>query len=115
MKFLLDENVPRTIKRLLQEKNHEAITLEELKKRSISNGEVAKLSLEKDAIIITFDADFLQLKKDLEKKIRAIYIKLHPRDPKVARELVNQHLDSCLSYLKGPAIVILTEQGPSLK
>ncbi len=115
MKFLLDENVPKSIQLILQEKGYSTITLNELNKRGISNGEVAELSLERDAIIITFDSDFLSLKKNLEKKIRAIYIKLHPRNPKIARTLLDKHLDSCLSKLEKPHIIILSQKGISIK
>ncbi|HUX98217.1 MAG TPA: DUF5615 family PIN-like protein [Candidatus Deferrimicrobium sp.] len=115
MRFLLDENVPQSIKRLLQDKGHSVITLEDLHKRGISNGAVAILSNEKDAIIITFDSDFLKLKKELENQIKAIYIKLHPRDPKVARELLDSHLNSCLAYLKKENVIILIKEGIILK
>ena len=84
MNFLLAENVSRSIKQFLQEKGHIILLLEDLNKRGAFNGEVAKLSIEKNAIIITFDSDFLKLKKTIEKDIRAIYIKLHPRDPKLS-------------------------------
>lgn len=66
MKFLLDENVPLSIKRFLIEKrNLDVITIQNLKRRSISNGEVAKSALEHEATIITFDKDFTILKKGL--------------------------------------------------
>ena len=113
MKFLLDENVPRSIKKFLQEKGFKTLTLKEL--HGISNGEVAKLSIEKDAIIITFDSDFLKLKKAIEKDIKAIYIKIHPRDPKVARDLLSKEIKSCLAYLEKPGIIILTQDGVILK
>lgn len=70
MNFLLDENVPRSLKQFLQKKGHSILLLDELNMRGAVNGEVAKLSIEKNAIIITFDSDFLKLKKDIEKKIR---------------------------------------------
>jgi predicted nuclease of predicted toxin-antitoxin system len=115
LNFILDENVPRSIKRLLQEKGHNALILDDLNKRGISNGEVAQLSIKKKAIIITFDSDFLKLKKNIEAEIRAIYIDLHPRDPKIACNLLKTHLDSCLDLLKVPKIIILIKEGYFVK
>lgn len=67
MNFLLDENVPRSIKQFLQEKGHIILLLDDLNKRGALNGEVAKLSIEKNAIIVTFDSDFLKLKREIKK------------------------------------------------
>jgi len=111
LNFLLDENVPHSIKRLLQEKGYTAITLDEIHKQGISNGEVAKLSIKMNAVIITFDSDFLRLKKEFLKKIKTIYIKIHPRDPKVARELLNSYFAPCMTCLEKENIIILTKQG----
>ena len=111
MKFLLDENVPRIIQKLLQKEGYDVLTLEELNMRGVSNGDVAKYALKIDAIIITFDSDFLKLKKELEEKIKAIYIKIHPRDPKVASQILIKHLKLCLKTLKSPGVIILTVDG----
>lgn len=59
MNFLLDENVPFSLKRTINELGFNAITLKELKKQGIINGEVAKLANKRDSIIVTFDSDFL--------------------------------------------------------
>jgi len=67
LNFLLDENVPRSIKQFLQEKGHIILLLDDLNKRGALNGEVAKLSIEKNAIIVTFDSDFLKLKREIKK------------------------------------------------
>ncbi|NVM30147.1 MAG: DUF5615 family PIN-like protein [Candidatus Helarchaeota archaeon] len=111
----MDENVPRIIKNSLQNENYEVLTLDQLDMRGVSNGDVAEYSLQIGAIIITFDSDFLKLKKELEKKIKAIYIKLHPRDPKIASQILIKHLNSCLTILKEPGVIILTEEGISIK
>ena len=112
MKFLLDENVPRSIKiYLLSEKGFDTTTIQDLKKRSVSNGEVAKLALKRKAIIITFDRDFTVLNEDLKRKSKIIYIKIHPRDPVVAKRLLNQYLDRCIENLKTSAIIEITKEG----
>ncbi len=75
----------------------------------IKNGDVAKLVLKEKAIIITLDSDFLQLNKDLQKKPRIIYIKIHPRDPKKIRELLFNGLKEYISKLKVACKLIITE------
>ena len=115
MKFLLDENVPRIIKKSLQKEGHEVLTLDQQNMRGVSNGAVANYALNINAIIITFDSDFLNLKKELEKEIKAIYIKLHPRDPKIANALLIKHLKLCLTNLEEPGVIILSKDGITLK
>ena len=69
MRFLLDENVPKKISRLLKELNFDCLTLHELGTLGISNGELAKYDIKHDLIIITCDSDFLTLKKGLKNKL----------------------------------------------
>ena len=81
----------------------------------IQNGEVASLALKEEAIIITLDSDFLQLNKSLQKESRIIYIKIHPRDPKKIRELLNNNLKKYISQLNTPCKLIITEEDITLE
>ena len=65
MKFLLDENVPLSIKKIINDLGYEAITLKDENQLGIKNGEVAKFSIIKKATIVTLDSDFLSIKKEL--------------------------------------------------
>lgn len=58
MKFLLDENVPISIKLDLNNLGYEVLSLHDFNKLGFKNGEVAELALKEDAIIITLDSDF---------------------------------------------------------
>ena len=69
MRFLLDENVPLSVKGIVNNLGHEAIALKDEKQLGIKNGEVAELSIKKNAIIITLDSDFLLLNKELQKNL----------------------------------------------
>ena len=109
MKFLLDENVPISIKDIIHDLGFDVFTLHDFNMLGIQNGEVAKLALKEQAIIITLDSDFLQLNKSLQKKSRIIYIKIHPRDPKKIRELVHNNLKKYASKLNVPCKLIITE------
>ena len=109
MKFLLDENVPLSIKKIINNLGYEAITLKEENQLGIKNGEVAELSIIKNAIIITLDSDFLLLKKDLQKKSKIIYIKIHPRDPKIISKMLQKYLEDSVAKLNIPGKIILSE------
>lgn len=109
MKFLLDENVPLSIKKTINSLGYEAITLKEENQLGIKNGEVAELSIRKDAIIITLDSDFLSIKKDLQKRSKIIYIKIHPRDPKIIANIIQKYLEDAVGKLKIPGKIILSK------
>ena len=109
MIFLLDENVPISIKDVIHELGFDVFTLHDFDMLGIQNGEVAKLALKEKAIIITLDSDFLRLNKSLQKKSRIIYIKIHPRDPKKIRELLYNGLKDYISKLSVPCKLIITE------
>lgn len=112
MKFLLDENVPQSLKTfLVLERKFNVTSIQDLNQQGISNGEVANLALKHESVIITFDKDFTFLNINLRKKSKIIYIKIHPRDPVVAKQLLVQHLDQCIDFLKIPAIIELTTKG----
>lgn len=106
----MDENIPLSIKEIINNLGHEAINLKDENKLGIKNGEVAELSIEKNAIIITSDSDFLSIKKELQKRSRIIYIRIHPRDPKVIATIVQKYLDDAVNKLNNPGKIILSEK-----
>jgi len=110
LKFLLDENVPLSIKEIINKLGYGAITLKDERQIGIKNGEVAELSIKKNAIIITLDSDFLSIKKELQKKSKIIYIKIHPRDPKIIATIVQKYLNDAVTKLNTPGKIILSEK-----
>lgn len=110
LKFLVDENVPLSIKKVISDLGYGVKTLKDFNKLGITNGEVAKIAINEDAIIITFDSDFLSLKKYLQVKSKIIYINIHPRDPKVAQELVRINIKNCIDKLTKFGKIILTKE-----
>ena len=58
MKFLLDENVPISIKDVIHDLGFDVFTLHDFDMLGIQNGEVAKLALKEKAFIITFYNSF---------------------------------------------------------
>ncbi|MFX1345142.1 MAG: DUF5615 family PIN-like protein [Promethearchaeota archaeon] len=110
MRFLLDENVPLSIKGIINNLGHEAYTLKDENQLGIKNSEVAELSIKKNAIIITLDSDFLLMKKELQKKSKIIFIRTHPRDPKNIATIVQKYLDNAVAKLDNPGKIILSEK-----
>jgi len=109
LNFLLDENVPISIKDVIHDLGFNVFTLHDFNMLGIQNGEVAKLTLKEKAIIITLDSDFLQLDKNLQKKSCIIYVKVHPRDPKKIRDLLHNSLKKYISKLNTPCKLIIAE------
>ncbi len=101
--------MPLSIKKIINNLGYEAITLKDENQLGIKNGEVAELSIKKNAIIITLDSDFLSLKKELQKKSKIIYIKIHPRDPKIIANIIQKYLEGALVKLNNPGKIILSK------
>lgn len=97
MKFLLDENVPLSIKKIINNFGYKTTTLKD------------ELSIKKNAIIITLDSDFLSIKKELQKKCKIIYIKTHPRDPKIIAKILQKYLEDAVTKLNNPGKIIVSE------
>ena len=56
MNFILDENAPAILKRILREEGHDVFTLKDLGLSQLVNGELAKHVTERNNILITFDS-----------------------------------------------------------
>lgn len=110
MNFLLDENVPLSVKKAIENFGYKTLTLQDENKLGARNGEVAKLSIEKNAVIITLDSDFLSLKQQIQKKCKIIYIKLHPRDPKIIEKIIKEYLEDAIAKLNKPGKITLTKK-----
>ena len=107
MKFLLDQNVPVNFIKVLRDFGHEAITLKQISQIRAKNGEIGKLAIEHEAILVTFDRHFLNLKRNIQQQSKIIYIEVYPRDPIKESNLFREKLTSCLGRLKKPGVVIL--------
>ena len=105
----MDENVPLSLKKIINSLGHEAITLKDENQLGIKNGEVAELSININATIITLDSDFLSIKKLLQENCRIIYIKIHPRDPVIIGQIIKTHLEQAVNKLNIPGKIILSE------
>lgn len=108
MIFLPDEMLPRNMLAMLRRHKHVGYLLSDLKKTGISNGAVANLAIQLDAVIITCDSDFLSLNRDLQKKSSIIYLKIHPRDPIVLVRRLEEVLDLIVEQGSQPGKTVIT-------
>jgi predicted nuclease of predicted toxin-antitoxin system len=58
VRFLLDENFPRSVATALLERGHEAVDLRSIGLLGASDTVVAEKAIEADAVILTTDRDF---------------------------------------------------------
>lgn len=63
MKFLVDENVPHSLIDFLKNQGYKIIDIKNSRYKGKSDDELLRLSERKGFIILTFDKDFLILKK----------------------------------------------------
>ena len=78
-KFLLDENVPKQLKRFLESKGYSA----EYASKSIKNGILAALALERECVLVSRDRDFINPVLFPPKQFQGIIILIsHPPEYK---------------------------------
>lgn len=111
MKFLIDESAPKRLNPLLKAREHQSQTLHELSSLGISNGEVAKYAIESNAILISCDADFITFKKEIQRQIKVIYFKVHPRNFTIIKAKIIENLEIALKELKRPGIFTIFNNG----
>ncbi len=109
-KLLLDENIPRSVRKLLLKKGLDVKTVLQIARGS-RNSDIALRAISENRIILTMDSDFLRFKRPLQEKIRVILIKVHAASAAKLAEIVAKNLTKCLGLLRRRRIVILTEAG----
>jgi len=111
-RFLLDENVPSSVLKLLRKRRFDVTSIISGPGRGLTNGEVARLAINERRIILTLDSDFLALKRETLADVKVIFVDIHPRDPRRIMELIDKHLDECLAILEKTNVVTLNVEGP---
>jgi predicted nuclease of predicted toxin-antitoxin system len=114
-RFLLDENVPRSLGDELKRRGFAARVTTEALGAGLRNSDLVEVAQETGEIIVTFDADFLKLRPELQGLAKVLYIDMHPRDPHKAKMMLEKWLDDCVELLKQGNTVRLTETGPVLQ
>src|SRR3989344_6830147 len=89
-KFLLDENIPKSVRKLLRSEGFKA----EYTPKGISNGRLASLAIKEESVIVSRDSDFLNTSLFPPKEYPGIIVfVIHP--PKA--EKLTSSLSSLLS------------------
>lgn len=58
MKFLLDENFPKSVKAILEDLNHDVLDIREINGEGTPDSEIMELAVKENAVVITTDRDF---------------------------------------------------------
>lgn len=111
VKFLLDENVPLSVLRLLRRKGYTADRPRDLGLSRATNSQLAEHAIREDSVIITLDEDFLRLRAELLREAKVVFVKLHPRDTEVVVKVVDDNMQGILSELTKRNVVVLTKEG----
>jgi len=110
LKFIADENVPLQVVEHLREADYEVVTLGEVAHPGMRNNELAKLSIQLEAFIITRDADFTHLRRSLAEKLKVVYIRLGG-DPNSIAQRVLDNIEKCINILQKHNVAVLNKDG----
>lgn len=82
MKFLSDENVPRSIVIFIRKKGYDVKDIQEEKLRGLEDEKVIELAQKEHRIIITYDKDFIASPDNLHTTgiILLRFPRIHPKD-----------------------------------
>ena len=95
---------------MLRDLGHAAWDLNDLNMLSAKNGEVGKVAINQNAILVTLDKDFLQMKKEIKDQIRVIYIHVHPPNPFEIEKNLKANLGYCISKCDGLAWLLWNQR-----
>jgi predicted nuclease of predicted toxin-antitoxin system len=109
MNFVLDENVSKKLVRWLKNQGHHAVSLHELNLLGIKNGSIAELAMQKNAIIVTCDRDFLQIRKELQLKSRIIFFHLDVPNYQNIVSVLTSRLPEFIEFLCKPGTIVVNE------
>ena len=110
MKFLSDENIPRSIVVFLRKKGHNVKDIQEDGLRSLADENIIELAQKEKRVIITYDKDFIISPENPSAPsiILLRFPKIHPKD---VIPYLNACIDSIISLeTKLPFVVILSKE-----
>lgn len=110
MRFLVDAQLPRTLRDLLNEKGHHAIhTLDLALKNATPDGIICQISESENRVVISKDVDFLQsyIIKGVPEKL--ILVKTGNIRNAILLKLFAEHLDQIVETMNTHTLVEISE------
>ena len=108
MKFLIDANIPRSTKKIMQALGHEVADVRDILPPASTDVEVASLALNQNRIIITRDQDFANiLLYPPERFPGIIVLKVRAMKPSEINNLIELFIKSNPSETISHALIIL--------
>lgn len=109
MKFLIDENIPHSLILFLETKNHEIIDVKNSPLAGATDSKLAEFALENNSIIVTFDKDFLGVKKT-KSNLKCIFLSFHTLEIKHLEFTLEIILTKYKEILKSKAFLIICRE-----
>ena len=69
------------------------------------------MAIQENAIILTCDRDFIQMKKELKKRLRVIYFYLDIPNYENLINILSEDLTTFIEYLRTPGAIEVNEKG----
>ena len=109
MKFFVDENIPHSLIRFLKEQGHDVIDVKKSPLAGATDYELAKFALQEKAIILTFDKDFLGIKKT-RSSLKCIFLSLRTLEIKRLKFYLKIVLDKYKTILESESFLIICKE-----
>ncbi|RLF81237.1 hypothetical protein DRN44_06090 [Thermococci archaeon] len=110
MRYLLDENIPFSLYKKLQEK-YDVKRVQEIR-RGLSDREVLRIARKEERVLVTLDKDFARLQL-ASRKVTVVLIDIHPLLPWEVTEvfvnnvkIIEENLGKLIIMKKGKVIVL---------
>lgn len=110
MKFLSDENLPRSILRYLRSQGHNVKDIQEEGLRGLPDEQIVEIASREERIIITYDKDFIAFQQDI-RGFSAILLRFPRVPPRDVIPYLEALLDSIIAgKIPTPFILVLTQE-----
>lgn len=111
MKFLLDENFPRSAVRMLNEQGHEAIDIRDISTAGLNDEAIFLIAQKENAVILTTDNDFFHTIPNLfHEHAGIVVISLHQPNRKSILEKLAWLLTQCDTHAFKSKVYLLRDR-----
>ena len=116
MRFLFDENMPRSFPKILRKLGYEAIHVSDVGLTSTKDRIIVSFAEKTSDVLITFDLDFTTIVATENLPFPSVITFRLPELNQVDFEIImSQHLESLLEPLAKGALITINERGISIR